>query len=351
MMERRTLGRTGLEVGTIGLGTEYLTTDYVQGSLSETIDAVLGRAVEAGISYIDLLYIEPEYWEMMGPILRPYRDHLVLGAHWGGAVEYDMPMCVSTFDNILRHVGNGHVEVAMFTMVDTQAKWRWAVESAEFLQRYRQEGKVGAVGLATHAGPMAMQAVKSGLIDVIMYPVNLTSAAYPENQDLFRACREHGVGLVAMKPYGGGFMLQRHGDQEPITPAQCLHYTLSQPIATTVPGVRSLKQLEAVLHYLQATEEEKDYGRALIRAREFLQGQCTYCNHCLPCPSGIDVGRTIAIVDAVYTPKAELVPEYAALPAPASDCVECGVCMERCPFGVDVINKMHKAVEVFESVA
>jgi len=348
-MEYRTLGRTGHRVSALGLGTEYLIGDYVQGSLTETIDAVLGRATEAGINYVDLLYIEPEYWEMMGPILRPYRDRLLLAAHWGGA-EYDIPTCVRTFDHILRQVDNGYVEIAMFTMVDTQLKWRWAVESVELLQRYREEGKVGAVGLATHTVPMVRQAVESGLVDVIMSPVNLASA-YNGSADILPICRDHGVGLVAMKPFGGGYILRNRPDEEPITPLQCLHYTLSQPVDTTVPGVRSLQQLEAALEYLQATDEEKDYTRALARAREFMQGQCTYCNHCLPCPSGIDVGRTIALVDAIYTPKDELVPEYAVLPAPASDCTACGVCMERCPFGVDVIEKMQKAVEVFESTA
>lgn len=42
---------------------------------------------------------------------------------------------------------------------------------------------------------------------------------------------------------------------------------------------------------------------------------------------------------------------YASLRAKASDCIECDVCLERCPFGVDVIGKMHGAVKVFESAA
>ena len=45
----------------------------------------------------------------------------------------------------------------------------------------------------------------------------------------------------------------------------------------------------------------------------------------------------------------ELRMAYDALLAQASACTECGVCTERCPFGVDVIPRMRQAIELFES--
>jgi predicted aldo/keto reductase-like oxidoreductase len=39
---------------------------------------------------------------------------------------------------------------------------------------------------------------------------------------------------------------------------------------------------------------------------------------------------------------------YAKFPVKASACVECGVCVERCPFDVEIIAKMREAVAVFE---
>lgn len=47
----------------------------------------------------------------------------------------------------------------------------------------------------------------------------------------------------------------------------------------------------------------------------------------------------------------ELSAQYAGLAVKASACVECGDCEERCPFGVEVIAKMHKAAELFETQA
>ena len=73
-----------------------------------------------------------------------------------------------------------------------------------------------------------------------------------------------------------------------------------------------------------------------------------YCNHCLPCPVSIDIGRTTRLADTVrYGINNEIRAEYEALPAKASACIECGNCVERCPFGVDAIANMSRAAGLF----
>ncbi|MCD8161896.1 MAG: 4Fe-4S dicluster domain-containing protein [Synergistaceae bacterium] len=75
-----------------------------------------------------------------------------------------------------------------------------------------------------------------------------------------------------------------------------------------------------------------------------------YCGHCAPCPAGIDVA---AVTKFLCLAKAQgAVPEtvrehYAALPHKAQDCLECGACESRCPFGVPVIENMRQAKAVF----
>jgi predicted aldo/keto reductase-like oxidoreductase len=84
--------------------------------------------------------------------------------------------------------------------------------------------------------------------------------------------------------------------------------------------------------------------------QQYVEGECVYCNHCLPCPEMIDIGQTIRLLEmAQQHLTVELQAGYEALPAKASDCVECGVCVERCPFGVDVTTKMRQAVALFEN--
>jgi hypothetical protein len=135
-----------------------------------------------------------------------------------------------------------------------------------------------------------------------------------------------------------------------ITPVQCLSYVIDQAgVSTVVPGCADLDQLEASLAYFDASDDQNNYSAALPDFAEYKTGQCVYCNHCLPCPSEIDVGLTLRLlmkVERELTP--ELRAEYDGMLSKASDCVQCGDCMERCPFGVDVISRMEKAVDMFE---
>jgi hypothetical protein len=344
-MEYRKLGRTGLDVSAIGLGTEHIEKSW------EMKDAILRAAVEAGVNYADLLYVEPEYWEDFGSILRPYRDRLVLAAHWGSGPCYALDFCQRTFANILHHVGNDYVEVAMMTMVDEEDRWNgWVPESMEYLHRYQEQGHIGCIGGSAHNTAMAIKAVESGMFDVLMFPVNMLGHSDEKNSALYQACVERGVGLVAMKPYHGGALFFAEGKPSGITPAQCLSYVLSLPVSTMVPGPKSLAEYQATLHYLEATDAERDYRPVVANLHDYLAGQCVYCQHCLPCPQGIEVGWVLWYVDQARGGVSDdLRSGYAGFPVKASACVECGECVERCPFDVDILARLRQAVEIFEA--
>ena len=151
-----------------------------------------------------------------------------------------------------------------------------------------------------------------------------------------------------MKPYGAGFLLDPR-QPSPLTPAQCLQYALDQPgVATVIPGLKNGEELRAALHLLTATAEEMDYRAALVDSRWNMQGVCMYCNHCLPCPAGIDVAETLRLLDAArrgITPS--LRRAYRQLAVKASDCTACGQCAERCPFQVEVVVRMREGAAAF----
>jgi predicted aldo/keto reductase-like oxidoreductase len=200
--------------------------------------------------------------------------------------------------------------------------------------------------------------VESGLIDVLMFPVNLYQHhGDQERMALLETCAEYQVGVVAMKPYHGGRLLTTEGRPTGITPVQALHYVLSQPLATAVPGARNAKQLRQTLGYLEASREEKQFEPLHDELTERLRGQCVRCLHCLPCPEEIDIPRVIYTLEYVEFYSGSRWSEqfnrevYARLSAKASDCIECEICLERCPFGVDIIGKMRRAAEVFDAAA
>jgi len=237
----------------------------------------------------------------------------------------------------------------------------------QLAQKYQSEGKTRFIGMSSHNLEVSLKAVKSGLIDVLMYPINITNSAMPDREKLLNTCITEEVGLVAMKPFAGGTLLQ--GGVEVFTdtlssgwrsftrkqgisatPIQCISYVLSQAgVATVVPGLKSTEELRETLYYLNASPEEKSFDAPVKNFRCYLEGGCVYCNHCLPCPSSIDIARVNRLVETskhVFTKN--LYSEYHELSAKASECIECEACVKRCPFNVDVISKMKEAKRIFE---
>jgi predicted aldo/keto reductase-like oxidoreductase len=119
-------------------------------------------------------------------------------------------------------------------------------------------------------------------------------------------------------------------------------------VCTAVPGCKNADEIKAALAYLEASENEKDYSAINLNTVWKLKGSCMYCNHCLPCPVNIDIGAITRLADtAGFRMNDEVVTGYEMVAVPASACTECAACMERCPFGVDVIANMSRAVKVF----
>jgi predicted aldo/keto reductase-like oxidoreductase len=372
-MEYRKLGRTGLDVSAIGLGTEYLNKQP-----RETVVAVIREAIERGVNYVDLVFSFPEYLDNMSAALKGRRERVVLTGHLGSTEkdgQYHKTRSVKKsetfFLDLLSRLDTDYVDVLFLHNFNSVKDYDRVMQSKgllELARRLRQEGKARFIGISAHSIKVARKAVESGQIDVLMFPIHIAANVVPGKRDLLKTCVTHNVGLVAMKPFAGGKLLSKQrtvrmaGYQmggsalklkkpEPITPVQCLSYVLSQVgVCTTVPGCKDPEQLSAALAYLEATEEGRDFGAILSDFQQYVTGECVYCNHCLPCPSEIDIGQTIRLLETAQQHlTAELQVDYDALPAKASDCVECGECMERCPFDVDVISKMRETVELFKS--
>jgi predicted aldo/keto reductase-like oxidoreductase len=347
-MEYRRLGRTNLDVSIIGLGTEH----YERSR--ETMDAILGTAAEAGVNYADAVYTSPDidagYWDNFGPALQPYRDKFVLVAHWGPSDRFEPEEAGRHFEQVLELLG-GYAEIAMLTVVDSEETWNeWGQRSLKLLRPLQEQGRIGHIGLSGHNVTVATTTVNSGLIDVVMVPLNLLPHDEAAVNSLFQACAAQDVGLVAMKPYHGGALFFREGEPTGITPTHCLAYVFSLPISTAIPGVKNVKELRTTLHYLEASDIEKDYPAIVASIHDRLAGQCVYCHHCLPCPQEIQIGWMIWLLDFARGGVTEdLQNWYASHCVTASACTECGECLPRCPYGVEIIDKLRQAAEIYET--
>lgn len=376
----RKLGRTGVDVGVVGLGMEYLEFEP-----EETVKSVVHAAIDGGVNYIDLFMASPRVRDNFGKALRDKRQKVMIAGHLGSVMrdgQYsrsrDNQESLNFFEDLLTRLKTDYFDVLMLHFIQRQDDYEQAFNLDGLLGqalKLKQEGKARYIGASGHNVPTALQAVNSGYIDVLMFPVNpafdtlpgemlpgvslkeildrqAPSAAVetmPARKALYHACAAQNVALVAMKPYAAGVLFRENPSSIVLTPVQCLSYALAQPaVCTVVPGCKNVAEVQAALAFLEASDEEKDFSAINRNPLWKLKGSCMYCNHCLPCPVSIDIGAVTKLVDtAGLAMSSSVAAAYKALPVKASACTECGSCVERCPFGVDVIANMNRAVAIF----
>ena len=376
----RKLGRAELDVGVVGLGAEYL-----EHAPRETVVSVVDEAIAGGVNYVDLFMASPDVRDNFGIALKGRRDRVMVAGHLGATLENgqynksrDRDLCEKFSDDLLLRLQTDYIDVLMLHFVDESEDYDRVFSSGGLLglaQRLQKEGKARLIGMSSHSAPTALRAATSAYIDILMFPVNPAAdilpvdagieamfeesnyeretsrgSTGPRRHELYQTCAARGIAVVAMKPYYAGWLFKPENFSGIVlTPVRCISYALSQPgVCTVVPGCKTPEEMRSALAYVDATAEELDFGAIDANAAWKLRGTCTYCNHCLPCPEGIDIGTVSRLTDTAGHEKGErTVAEYMGLPVTASACTECGVCPDRCPFGVDVVANMRRATALF----
>ena len=380
-MVYRTLGRTGIQVSEIGMGCE----GFVDKSYEEVL-ALVDKMESLGINCVDLYTSNPEVRSNLGRALRGRREKFVLQAHlcsvWKNG-QYKRTRSIGEvregFEDQLKRLETDHTEIGMIHYVDSMADWNTVADGPvmAYARDLKAAGTIGCIGLSSHNPEVALAAVNTGLVDVLMFSVNpcydLQPAGEdveelwapknyentlvnmdPQRQELYETCQRLGVGITVMKAFGGGDLLSETLSPagRALTPFQCLHYALTRPaVASVMCGARTLEDLEASAAYEDAPESQRDYAAAFAALpRISWQGHCMYCGHCAPCPKGIDVASVTKFLNLCRAQGS--VPEtvrehYALLPHRAAECIACGACEKRCPFGVPIVENMKQAAALF----
>lgn len=381
-MNYRTLGRSGLKVSEVGLGCEHL-----QGLPYEQVKSVIDAALAGGVNVMDVFMSEPEVRTNIGKALSGRREQVVLQGHIGAAWlngQYkrtrDLAHCKTFFEDFLTRLQTDYVDIGMIHFVDSEEDYKSVFESdvIEYAKQLKEEGKIKALGMSSHNPSIAERAVRTGLIDVLMFSINPVYDLMPENvvideltnmdsyarrewngihpdrEQLYKTCEAMGTGITVMKSLAAGNLLK--AETSPfgvaLTPMQCIHYVLTRPaVASAMVGCKTAEEMQTALSYETASPEERDYSEILSHTPKYsLKGKCMYCNHCLPCPKKIDVAQVNKYLDLTEVEgeaTATVKEHYAALSAHASDCIACGSCEKNCPFSVQIIERMKKAKEVF----
>ena len=379
-MQYRILGKTGLTVSEIGFGGEWLERHDEAHSVE-----LMRYARDRGVNIVDCWMPDPKSRDIIGKAMEGCRDQWFVQGHIGSTWQNgqyvrtrDMRFVRPAFEDLLERFHSDYIDLGMIHYIDSMDDWDNAMggEYLRYVQELHEKGVIRHIGLSTHNPQIGKLAVQTGFIEMILFSINpafdmrpatedldemfggYDDARYagidPDRAELYRLCEEKNVGITVMKGFFGGRLFDQA--QSPFgvafTPAQLIHYALTRPgVSSILCGFDTKEQVDAALRYETATPEEKDYASVLASAPlHAYRGQCTYCGHCKPCPMEIDIAMVNKLHDlAAAQPEIpqSVAEHYKALDHTASECIGCRGCEERCPFGVQIADRMTRTAELF----
>ncbi|KPK83848.1 MAG: hypothetical protein AMJ81_07155 [Phycisphaerae bacterium SM23_33] len=329
------LGRSGLTVSAVGLGG-------IQFSKipQARVARVIAEALERGITFFETAYGYFDSEQKLGLALRGRRQGLILASK---SSARDGRTFTRHLEQGLRRLRTDVIDIYQLHGVDSPEALQRALRpggAVAAARRAIRRGKVRSLGLTTHSLEMALRAVRTGLFETVQYPISLINTEVPRS-GLLGEARNRRVGLIAMKPLGGGRLGQAR---------LALSYIYRFRGVVPVVGVetpRQVRQLAGIAerptklapaHFERIRRIRRTVGRTFCRA----------CRYCEPCPVGISIFRVLYF--PVYV--MQMGPGHVlrdGLPdwlVKAEQCVQCRQCEARCPFHLKIVEGMKSSLRL-----
>lgn len=362
-MKYRINKRTGDRISEIGIGTSYL----FEAGTKKAVEA-LRFAYENGVNFFDLASGDGATFPIFGEALANVRRNVLYQIHFGadyskGTYGWTLKLDAvkRSVDRQLRELKTDYIDYGFIHCQDEHSDWEKYKENGvlSYLLSLQKDGVVKHLGLSSHTPAVIQTILDEAPVDMLMFSVNpgydyhhgeLAFGGVDERAAVYRRCEAEGIGISVMKPFSGGQLLDAKTSPfgTALTEYQCMRYVLDKPgVLTLLPGIRDKSDVERLLAYYDKTEEELDYSVIGSFAPAEASGKCVYCNHCKPCPVGLDIGLINKYYDLAKAGDEMAAEHYRTLEKTAEDCVSCGHCDQRCPFRVQQSARMQEIAEYF----
>ena len=361
-MRYRENKKTRDSISEIGFGSAYI----FEAGFDKAVKT-LRHAYEGGINYYDMAAGDGSAFPMYGEAFSDVRDEIFYQIHFGADYSrgtYGWSLNLETvkrsLDKQLSELRTDYINYGFIHCQDEISDWETYQKNGiyDYLLSLKNQGVVRHIGLSSHTPSVIQRIMDDVEIDMLMFSVNpgydygqgdYAHGGVDERSEVYKRCEKEGIGISVMKPFSGGQLLdsKRSPFGQALTPYQCIRYCLDKPgVLTVLPGAQSLEEVDELLAYYDKTDDELDYSVIGTFAPSQASGKCVYCNHCKPCPEGIDIGLVNKYYDLAKVGDTLAIEHYRSLERNASTCIACGHCNSRCPFGVDQISRM-KEISAF----
>lgn len=330
------LGKTGLMCAEVSFGGIPIQ----RADAANTME-VVDHLEKHGMNFIDSARGYTVSEEFLGAALEGRRDKFLLATK---SMARDYEGMKKDIETSLKNFRTDHIELYQIHNLP-MGDWDKVFGEGgamEALLEAKAEGKIGHIGGTAHDVAVLKRLVeeKSDVIETVMFPYNIVEL---HGHDVLALAKEKGVGTICMKPLAGGNL-----DDWKLA---LKFVAASGVIDVNIPGMGNAEEVErnaaAAEEFGPLTEEELAECQ---RIRDDLGTHfCRRCNYCLPCTAGINISGSLLMAN--YLKKYDLADwakaRYAAFPHAVSECVDCGVCEERCPYNLPIREMLKGVVEVF----
>ena len=362
-VEYRQIPHSGEKISTIAIGASSL-----HESSAKNIQRMIAYAAEHGINLMDTVMSNFGPAEAIAAGLKGRRDKMLTQMHIG--VYYpneiyprtrDMNQVRNGFEQQLKGFDTDYSDIGMIHYVDTAEDFQAVMDNGllDYAQKLKKDGTIRYIGFSSHSVDISKKFLETDLIDIFMFSLNPAYDFVPENgvlklaadrKSLYEEAQKRGAVITVMKAYGGGRLLSDSSSPfgKAMTTAQCIQYALDRPaVVSCIPGVRNMSDINAALAFYNTSHEERDYSAIFTANKQDMEGVCIYCDHCQPCPYGIDIAAVNKYYDLAKSGDSLAKDHYFKLDRTARDCARCGECEPRCPFHVNIEDRLQEINNYF----
>ena len=365
-MKYRINKKTGDRISEIGIGSSYM----FSAGTEEAVRA-LRLAAEGGINFFDLAAGDGKTFPIYGEALQDLRKDVFFQIHFGADYSkgtygwsLDPDVIKRSVEKQLKELRTDYIDYGFIHCQDEISDWETYLKNGvyDYILSLKRSGVVKHIGLSSHTPGVIHRILDDIDVDMLMFSVNpaydyghgdYAKGSADERSALYSRCEKEGIGISVMKPFSGGQLLDEKQSpfKKALTAYQCIRYCLDKPgVLTVLPGAQSVQEVKTLLAYYDQPEDATDYSVIGALTPPEANGKCVYCNHCKPCPAGIDIGLVNKYYDLAKAGDTMAVEHYRTLEKKADDCIGCGHCDARCPFSVKQRSRMQEIDEYMKTV-
>ena len=335
-MRYRKLGNTGLDVSELGFGGIPILR-------LETAEAerIVRHAYDKGINFFDTANAYRDSEDKMGRTFEGIRHKVILATK---TMRRDGAGAGEQLEQSLRLLRTEYIDIYQFHQVAQENAWEAITApggALEVLQKAKQAGKIRFLGVTSHSRPMALKLIQTGLFSTVQFPFNFIEEAAKD--DLHPEAHRLGLGVLAMKPFAGGVIDNA---------AVAFKYLRQFPEVLPLPGFDSVASVDEVTSFYESPNavSQDDQEKMAIYRRDLGQQFCRRCEYCQPCPQGVMITPAMAYRVIAKRMSAKVAIEFSRAPMETVlKCVECGICVERCPYELPIPKMLKEHYELWQN--